>query len=447
MVFKITAVKSSDCDGPFDECSANKSAVLQPFDECSEVQNKVFKKKTFMDLFFPRKKEGADEDDARSNTNERDDDNICEREFHDTVATIDDDDESQVERLFGDRVLTSNINCLRTGANKQATTCHQSMCAPHLTKDADKPIMVREGDGIDYVFELVESAFCGEYSVSKMRRGAKARPSKEELPVPVYEYLTRTNSLADSVRSSRSGNSRRRRRSRTPMRKSKSKRKEVSTNEAAIAKAAVEKSAAAFAFIQRNLSQATEDTGKSFDEPMAFDEVIDQANKSEPDVLQDHQVTSAFEGRSAKVIPSDTTALTANTSQGGTIEGMRDLCVLSTSSVSSFDDHNDAWTTEKKKPWLENPLNHLIENPKKFIGDSKKVIGIVTAFLSTLAANVQLADATASHLLPVNKGLCFIACMIILLCWPENMENERRPVEKKEPPKKRGSLLTLVTKR
>jgi hypothetical protein len=446
MVFKIVAVNSSECAGPFDECSANNSTVHQPFDECSEVQNKVFKKKTFMDVFFPPKEEDADEDDARSKTDERDDNYICDREFYDTVATIDDDDESHVERLFGDRVITSNINCLRTGVNKQATICHQSMCAPHLTKDANKPIMARKGDGIDYVFELVESAFCGEYSVSKMRRGRKARPSKEELPVPVYEYLTRTNSLADSVRSSRSGNSRRRR-SRTPMRKSKSKRKEVSTKEAAAAKAAIEKSAAAFAFIQRNLSQATEDTGKSFDEPMAFDEVIDQANNSKADVLQDHQVASTFEGGSAKVVPSDTTALTANTSQGGTIENMRDLCVLSTSSVSSFDDHNETWTTEKKKPWLENPLNHLMGNPKKFIGDSKKVIGIVTAFLSTLAANVQLADATASHLLPVNKGLCFIACMIILMCWPENMENERRPVEKREPPPKRGSLLTLVTKR
>jgi len=47
---------------------------------------------------------------------------------------------------------------------------------------------------------------------------------------------------------------------------------------------------------------------------------------------------------------------------------------------------------------------------------------------------------------PVNKAVCLLSLVFLLLFWPEDREKDRIKIEKKEIPKKAPSLLTLVTK-
>ncbi len=369
-----------------------------------------------------------------------------------------------------------------------------------ISSDAEcnTPIMERQGDGIDYIFEFVESAICGEYCGSKTRRevapsgvGGKGMTFKDladKMPQLRDVNFTEDESIASksarTSRSHRTTSTRSRGRSTASKSKSKSNGKSKSQRKRSSdenapkprsrslnvkgdnpkKKETNEKVAEnASAFIRANVKPS----GLDFESGLNHY----QDDHRIPSLLLKPGKGSAFdELASFKALTSptaDSTAFTSNSTgkvTSGKVTELRELCVLSIgsgSSVSSFDeDGGHSWSRHMKdsRKCSSSPnsvLTAITTNTtqKKGEGDQtdldKSIDSIVRGlkalanFIHSLSLNLYGYGVAA----PVNKAFCLLSITIIFLFWPEDREKARVRIERAEIPKKTApaSLLTLVT--
>lgn len=353
-------------------------------------------------------------------------------------------------------------------------------------EDCSTPMLERQGDGIDYIFEFVESAVCGDCG-SKARRsmsctgggkGMTFNDLAEKIP-PIQEqnftedesvftksvYSTkthRTTSGRSKGRSTRSRTSSHRRklsegdpskhRSRSSQLKEDYKAKSVANTASAFIRANVKHSAG------DSESVRTHDQEKVGLRSLSF-----KSGRG-----------SAFENLSASkaltTTTADSTAFTTSAAApaSSTYTELRELCVLSLgsgSSVSSFDeDGGHSWShhTKHNRKLSGSPNSVLTaittnaSHNKKSETTAKptewdqtidtvvKGLKLLANFIHSLSSNLYGYGVAA----PVNKFFCLMSVGFIFLFWPEAIEKDRVQIEKVEIPKKPAppaSLLTLVT--
>lgn len=330
----------------------------------------------------------------------------------------------------------------------------QSVCAPHMASQANKPLFERKDDGIDFIFELVESAFCGEYCETKKKDVMPPAINVEDLPMYKMtpkvaavkdddsvqtdaKSVTSARSNASTVRSKKSSSSRRKRSTLSDTRRRSRTSRDSRTNKK-LAKSASSS-------IREHIETQPSDEGDKR-------RTSKSSSRQGPEPLKSslrtsklkHSKASAFEDLSVnKALTSNTTVTTAMTEATPSVSGMRELCVLSIgsgSSVSSFDNETHTGSRHTMRTIQGAIKEEVTAAPKGFVTS----VGLLFSFVLSLSRNVVGTGAQ-----PVNKAICLCASLIILLLWPEEIEKDRVHYEKKDPPKppKQASLLHLVTKR
>jgi hypothetical protein len=322
----------------------------------------------------------------------------------------------------------------------------------------------KERDGIDFLFELVESSFCGGCDATKKQDGIAKDMAIISKDLPVYKMMPelRKDSLTEdesaastfihssrtqrtsssrsrgrtSSRRTRQGSSRRRRPSLDDAPQHQNRSSPVLSNprdESKKKKASEEIAKKASAFIRENVKPS-------------------KPNSLKPSSYLKQDKSSAFE----KNCParSSRAALETNDSQ---ITEMRELCVLnigSGSSVSSFDEDGPSRHDRNTSGSPMSVLTALTENTsnkKKSATLSHRdvseafhrVLRVVINFLSSLSTIMYGEGAAA----PVNKTVCLLSLTVLAVFWPEDRENNRVHLEKQEIPKpEKVSLLKMVTR-
>jgi len=361
-----------------------------------------------------------------------------------------------------------------------------------MLDQSDKPILERRDDGIDFIFELVESTFCGGQHVLNKRPNGGKGITFDDLPTYNMPQELLKDSLAEDELVSRAGQSTRTHRTsstrsrsvtshRSDSRKSRSRRKSLGDrdtpawdrNRSSGTRSEEDKmkdmmadkiAKTATAYIRENgLEQARLDAEREMSEyrrkkGQKLKSVLKTKSTLKPDKCSAFKDLPPDAEKVPTVSTVESSAITSRptgTGDGSPLSNMRELCVLNIvsggSSVSSFGEgrswsHHttrsllDSTPRASKKVATSPSVPEVDESTQNFYRTMKTLVNFVHSFSTDLYGEGGAA--------PVNKAVCFLSLAMIVFFWPEDQEKNRVKIEKKEIPKKtkRESLLTLVTR-
>lgn len=334
------------------------------------------------------------------------------------------------------------------------------------------PSTERKGEGIEYLFELVESSLCGGCDAGKRGDGVSHDNRISSKDLPTYNMMPdlRKDSLTEDEsavsRSAHSSRTQRTSSSRSRGRTTSRNRAQVSTRrrrpsddeatrhrsrsssdrsdrrEETLKKKVSEKIAKkATAFIRENVDPTQTN--------------VDKQGKSK--ILKSGLRPSSFLKQDRLSAFDDLSISRASDSQ---ITEMRELCVLnigSASSVSSYDGDGPSWSQHTKQDRkmstssmsVMTALTENTSNKTSSVSESDvseifhRVMRMLVNFLYSFST-VMYGEGAAA---PVNKAVCLASLGFLAVFWPEDREKSRVRIERKEVPRpEKVSLLHLVTR-
>ena len=344
--------------------------------------------------------------------------------------------------------------------------CLQGSCAGQVSDDEISSPREKK-DGIENLFDLIESACCGETNDLKMKtegEGGKGKTFSElaacknlkfdelnkELASEDYESNSCSSASAYAkTRPSQRGRSSGRNSSRRNQRRSHDdmpRERNRSTN----GSIGVQEKLKVVAEVAKKASDIISQNIKSMEAQRETSAMkMSLLGRDSPLVVKPAQNNGSDAPTCAT---AESTAVASHVLVRPDHERLREVCVLSLvgsgSTVSSFNEDGGAhsWSLHTKRKVHSSPsdLTALTTNKSQLdvsLASCRRVVETVINFFDSLTRNIYGRDAR-----PVNKAVCLLCLSAIILLWPADQEKNRRKVSKVEIPRPRSpvSLLKAV---